>query len=203
VPAPPPRSAPAPLPLPAPTSGQQPAAASLPRPALPEPAAQVAPIVKDALARFVAWAHDHPGAPCPDAAILGAPDDPWGHPLAITCTDQPGDEIAGAISVGPDSRRGTADDIASWQLGPDVTDLVHGERWAGVPQRSAKPIGSAKLRPAAPAPARPGVATKPAPADVTTKPAPAEAPAKPAPAEAPAKPAPDMPLDENGLPVTR
>lgn len=135
APVPPP--APPPVPPPASPLGQQPGSASLPRPAQLAPAVQVAPIVKDALARFVAWAHDHPGAPCPDAAILGAFDDPWGHPLAITCTDQPGDQIAGAISVGSDGKRGTADDIASWQLGPDVTDLVHGERWPGVLQRSA------------------------------------------------------------------
>jgi hypothetical protein len=70
--------------------------------------------MKDALARFAAWSRDHPGAPCPDAATLGAPDDPWGRPPAITCTDQPGDQVVGAISSGPDGEPGTADDIASW-----------------------------------------------------------------------------------------
>jgi len=203
APSPLPAPAPASAPLPAPTPGPQPGSASLPRPALATPAAQVAPVFEDALARFVAWAHDHPGAPCPDAAALGAPGDPWGDPLAITCTDQPGDQVVGAISAGPDGKRGTADDIASWQLGPEVTGLVHGERWAGVPQRSVGPAGSAKPQPAAQAPARAGVPTKPAPAGVATKPARAEAPAKPARAEAPARPAPDVLLDENGLPVTR
>ena len=137
-------------------------------------------------ARFAAWSHDHPGAPCPDAAALGAPGDPWGHPLAITCTDQPGDQIVGAISAGPDGQPGTADDIASWQLGRDVTDLVRGARWLAAPQRSA----------AKPAPAKPRSATLP-PAKA------ADAPAKPRPAAAPTRPAPAVQLDENGLPITR
>lgn len=96
--------------------------------------AQVAPILRAVLVRFVAWSHDHAGAACPDASALGAPGDPWGRPLAITCTDQPLDQIAGAISSGPDGQAGTADDIASWQLGQDVTDVVRGARWRTTPQ---------------------------------------------------------------------
>ncbi|HEX8111440.1 MAG TPA: protein kinase [Kofleriaceae bacterium] len=157
--------------------------------------AQVAPILQAALARFVAWSHDYPGAPCPDAALLGAPDDPWGHPLAITCTEQPGDQIAGAISAGPDGKRGTTDDIVSWQLGRDVTDVMRGARWPGMPQRTAaKPGVLAKPRQAALAPAGP---------DVPAKPGPAEASTKPALTQVPARPAPPVQLDENGLPIAR
>ena len=82
------------------------------------------------LTRFATWSHDHAGAPCPDAATLGAPaSDPWGHPWRITCTDQPGDQIIGITSAGPDGTNGTVDDIDSWQLGPTVTQLAHGARW--------------------------------------------------------------------------
>jgi serine/threonine-protein kinase len=158
-----------------------------PPPAPPDPSTQVAPIVRDALARFVAWSRDHPGAPCPDAAALGAHDDPWGHPLAITCTEQPGDQIAGAISAGPDGQPGTPDDVASWRLGRDVTDLVRGARWSVVAHRpAAKPTAPMKPRPVEPAPSKP-----------------TEVPAKPAPASPPAKPAPTVPLDENGMPISR
>lgn len=86
--------------------------------------------IKDALTRFVAWSHDHPGARCPDAASLGVALDPWGHPLRITCTDQPADQIAGAVSAGPDGVAGTRDDVESWTLGADVIDPIRGPRWS-------------------------------------------------------------------------
>jgi serine/threonine-protein kinase len=177
----------APAPFPAAAAALPPAVAAAPPSAPSDPSARVAPVIKDALARFVAWSHEHPGATCPDAVALGASDDPWGHPPAITCTEQPGDQIAGAISAGPDGQPGTADDIASWQLGRDVTALVRGARWPVVPQRPvAKPAVLAKPRRAALAPAKPtDVPTKPAPASVRKKPAPA------------------VKLDENGLPITR
>jgi hypothetical protein len=60
----------------------------------------------------------------------------------LTCTDQPGDQLIGTISDGPDGAPGTADDIASWQLGRDVTELVRGSRWvaaAAPPSPPAKP----------------------------------------------------------------
>lgn len=117
----------------------------------------------------------------------GVTHDSWGHPLAMTCTDQPGDQIVGAISGGPDGKLGTADDIASWQLGRDVTDLVRGGRWSTVPQRpAARQAVPAKPQPAALAPAKP-----------------ADAPQKPTPTHVPTKPAPAVQLDENGLPITR
>ena len=102
--------------------------------------------MKDALARFGTWAKAHAGEACPDAAALGEIKDPWGHAFAITCTDQPGDQIIGLVSAGPDGIAGNGDDIATWQLGHDVTDLVHGARWT---------VAVAKPVPTKPVPARP------------------------------------------------
>jgi hypothetical protein len=86
--------------------------------------------IKDTLRRFVAWSHAHPGARCPDAAGLGAALDPWGQPLRIVCSDQPADQVAGVLSYGPDGEPGTRDDVVSWALGADVTDLARGPRWS-------------------------------------------------------------------------
>jgi hypothetical protein len=83
----------------------------------------------DAIARFVAWSKQHAGAPCPDASVLGDAKDPWGRPYQITCTDQPGDQIVGLVSAGPDGVVGTGDDVASWRLERSVTDPVRGARW--------------------------------------------------------------------------
>jgi serine/threonine-protein kinase len=172
---------------PAPAPSAAPATAPPPAPPSPDPGVLVAPILRDALARFAAWSHDHPGAPCPDAAVLGVPDDPWSHPLAITCTDQPGDQIIGAISAGPDGQPATADDIASWQLGRDITDLVRGARWSVASHRpAAKPAAPTRPHRAEPAPARH--------TDPATKPAPARVPPTPAPA---------VQLDETGMPIAR
>jgi hypothetical protein len=111
--------------------------------------------IKDALTRFVAWSHDHPGARCPDAPALGIALDPWGHPLRITCTDQPADQIAGAVSEGPDGIAGTRDDVASWTLGADVIDPIRGPRWSVSRTRRTGATHGAK--PAAP----PGATPKP------------------------------------------
>jgi len=141
-----------------PTASPAPAAARV-RQAPPDPKATVVPSLKDTMTKFLAWSHDHPGAACPDASLLGAPDDPWGHPPKITCNGQPADQMAGAISAGPDGVPGTHDDIASWQLGQDVTEIVRGARWQVAP--AAPP--TARPRPAAP-PASPArAATKSAP----------------------------------------
>jgi hypothetical protein len=94
----------------------------------------VATQVRSVLTRFTEWSRDHSGAPCPDGAALGvATLDPWGHPLAITCTDQPADQQIGAISGGADGVMGNHDDVASWTLGRDVTELVRGPRWKPAP----------------------------------------------------------------------
>jgi eukaryotic-like serine/threonine-protein kinase len=137
-PAAPPVAAPVPAPVPKPPAPVAPAA--------PDPNAELATQMKTVLAGFVAWSHDHAGAPCPSSSALGpAVQDPWGHPLALTCTDQPANQIAGAISAGPDGAPGTPDDVGSWQLGRDVTDIVHGARWVAAaapvkPVKQVKPV---------------------------------------------------------------
>ncbi len=150
-----------------------------PKPTPPDPKLELEARMKAVLSQFVAWSHDHAGAPCPDAATLGDAPDPWGHPFQITCTDQPGGQIVGAISAGPDGALGTDDDIASWQLGRDVTDLVHGARWVVAPAKAATPTKSTK-------PTKPTTAT-------------VKKPVQPKPDDG--KPA--VQLDENGLPTAR
>jgi hypothetical protein len=121
-----------------------PASASTPAaPASPDPRVVAAAQIKAAAIRFVAWSHDHRGARCPDAAALGAAAaDPWSHSLRVLCADQPDDQIAGILSLGPDGLPGTADDVASWTLGPDVTDLLRGAPWGAGQSTSAKrPVG--------------------------------------------------------------
>jgi hypothetical protein len=134
--------------------------------------------IKDAVLRFVAWSRSHPGARCPDAVALGlAPRDPWGHPLLVLCADQPADQIAGVLSLGPDGLPGTDDDIASWTLAPELAELLRGPRWssAGRPPVSpggrlaAPAIPAVEPRPAIAATPRPGVA----PPATTTSPPPA------------------------------
>ncbi|HMG24447.1 MAG TPA: serine/threonine-protein kinase, partial [Kofleriaceae bacterium] len=82
-------------------------AAVVPAPVPPAPApatsdAELARGMAQVLTRFVAWSRDHAGAACPSAAELGAPDDPWGKSLGVTCTDQPANQIVGVVSAGPD-----------------------------------------------------------------------------------------------------
>jgi hypothetical protein len=150
-----PRAPPAP---PVPAAAAQPAPPAATPPAAtapaatvppPDPSAQLAAQMKTLLGGFVAWSRAHAGAPCPTASQLGpVVQDPWGHPLAITCTDQPANQVIGAVSAGPDGTSGTPDDIGSWQLGREVTDAVHGARWVEAPP--ARPA-----RPRPPRPARP------------------------------------------------
>ena len=64
----------------------------------------------DLLVAFTRWSTTHAGAPCPTAAELGF------RKLALTCTDQPADQIIGAIAPGPDGVLGTADDVKSWTV---------------------------------------------------------------------------------------
>jgi hypothetical protein len=128
--------------------------------------------------RFVAWSHDHARARCPEPAALGAPVlDPWGSPLRITCTDQPADQIAGIVSLGPDRVAGTRDDVASWTLGAEVTDLVRGPRWGG--GRTTRP--SDGHSPGTAGPAGPASAAPPAPPPPSPASSPSSSPGATAP----------------------
>jgi eukaryotic-like serine/threonine-protein kinase len=86
--------------------------------------------MRASMERFIAWAARHAGAPCPDAMQIDAVADQWGRPLRVTCVDQPGDQMIGLVSAGPDGTMRTDDDVSSWQLGREVTDPVRGGRWA-------------------------------------------------------------------------
>jgi serine/threonine-protein kinase len=166
----------------APVAAPAPAAAPAPPPPAPkpDPAADVAPRMKEVLSRFVTWSKDHAGAPCPDVATFGAASsDPWGHSFVLTCTDQPANQIVGLVSAGPDGAPGTPDDIASWQLGNDVTEVVRGARWQVAPP--PKPVTVAKQ-----------------PAKKPEEKKPTEPPKKPD-----TKPSKGVLLDENGIPVDR
>ena len=166
----------------------------LPAPEKYAPTAEVALRTKDILNRFVAWARDHRGAPCPDIAVLGdLPRDPWAHAFQLTCTNQPSDQIVGVISIGPDSKAGTPDDITSWQLGHDVTDSVRGARWVAaeppIPSQAKTDFG-------------PNSDTQRMPLPSTTKPVEARPP------DATTKSKQDLPsgrikLDEFGIPFKR
>jgi serine/threonine protein kinase len=148
-----------------------------------DPRAEVTPGFKDVLARFIAWSRDHAGAPCPDISALGSANDPWGHTLRLTCSDQPGDQMVGAISAGPDGTFGTADDIASWQLGYDVTDPVRGGRWVVAPTKTVEASPPSKQVTTTTLPKQP-TTTKPTHPNVRPS-------------------TPTVQLDENGLPVSR
>lgn len=104
------------------------------QPHAPDPHAVLVVQMQAVLIRVAEWSRSHAGAPCPDAIVLGiAALDPWGHPIELTCTEQPGDQIMGAISAGPDGIPGNSDDVKSWNLGPGVTQLVQGPRWKSIP----------------------------------------------------------------------
>ena len=123
------------LPTPGTAVGAPPGSASAP----PDLHAAVVAQIKAAVMRFVLWSHEHPGAQCPDAAALGAAAaDPWGRSLRVLCADQPADQVAGVLSLGPDGLPGTADDIASWTLGSDVTDVLRGVPWGSSRSAEAK-----------------------------------------------------------------
>ncbi len=118
-----------------------PVVAPPPAPAPTPPPAPVAPPKVDArgavaaqlatgLATFVTWSKTHADAPCPSATELGLAVDAWGHPLVVTCTDQPAHQIVGIVSSGADGQADTADDVASWTLDRAVTDSVRGAHWA-------------------------------------------------------------------------
>jgi hypothetical protein len=145
-----PKPAPAAPSIVPPTSPAQP---TPPAPAAPDPHVVIATQMRIVLARFAEWSRHHAGAPCPDGAALGAVTlDPWDHPIELTCTDQPADQRAGAISGGVDGVVGNEDDVTSWTLGREVTDLVRGPRWSSTRAATTSPATApaASARPAKP-----------------------------------------------------
>jgi len=106
-------------------------------PAPPPPsdtrAAETTQQLATAVTAFKTWATAHPSAACPPiAALVGVGPDAWATPLVLTCTDQPGDQIVGVTSAGPDRALGTADDLQSWTL-TSTSALAHGRRWTPTP----------------------------------------------------------------------
>ena len=171
-----------------------------PAPARPDPGAALAARMKAVLGRFASWSTVHAGAPCPDIAALGGDAaDPWGHPFALTCTGQPENQVVGLISAGPDGVSGNEDDVASWQLGHDVTDLVRGARWAAAAATPPPPSPTAAAPSSAAAsepPARPTAHRRTEPGKAKPATNPAQQPAKP-------KSRKGIQLDENGIPIDR
>ncbi|CAN5320788.1 hypothetical protein BH11MYX1_BH11MYX1_19370 [soil metagenome] len=90
-----------------------------------------------AVTAFKAWATAHPSDACPPiSALSSVAPDAWATPLVLTCTEQPGDQIVGVTSAGPDRVFGTADDLQSWTIASTST-LAHGARWTPT---SAAPV---------------------------------------------------------------
>ena len=127
---------------PAPTA---PVEQQAPAPPVPEPAPPSEPVderpaktktqIANVAQAFITWSAAHAAAACPTVAdITGqAIEDGWGKPLALTCTDQPGDQIIGIVSAGADGASGTGDDVSSWNLDKSITDVLRGARWAPKP----------------------------------------------------------------------
>jgi hypothetical protein len=160
-------------------------------PAKPDPTSVATTQLEAALDALARWASTHAGAPCPTPDALGLAKDPWAHPLRVTCTQQPADQLAGVTSAGPDGAFGTADDVVSWRLA-DAAKKVHGSRWA---QAQTAPPRDVTVKPSG---AKAGsTAAKSAIVDPfdASKPKPAQKPVQ--------KPAQPLQLDADGLPITR
>lgn len=73
---------------------------------------------------YIRWQMKNPGKACPEsvdelAKLLGkkAAVDPWNHPYVMLCGDRApaGSNGFAVMSVGPDGKEGTEDDIKSWE----------------------------------------------------------------------------------------
>jgi hypothetical protein len=78
--------------------------------------------VRDLGDRFLRYRLAHSGD-CPsieqwieDKTLKSEPKDPWGGTLSIACPGQHEEGGADIISLGPDGKLATKDDIWSWQL---------------------------------------------------------------------------------------
>jgi tRNA A-37 threonylcarbamoyl transferase component Bud32 len=148
-----------------PTTQPAPRPVTQPVAAAPDRGAETARQIAAAIQAFGGWAGAHASAGCPSLEDLGAAhDDAWGHPLVVTCTDQPAGQIIGIRSAGADGAPGTADDVASWQL-DEVAALVRGAHWKPVTATApVKPSSKPATRPTKPTkptkpPVKPGTGT--------------------------------------------
>jgi serine/threonine protein kinase len=175
---------------------------ALPSPALPAPPpspaaphlVQAQADIRALLAAFSKWAAEHADAPCPTSTELGGSSDPWNHAYELTCTDQPANQIVGVVSMGPDGVAGTDDDLTSWTMGRDVTDLARGKRW------TAATVAAKPTPPASPQP--PDTAKKPTPNPAAAEELPRPKPSPPKPSKPP-KPTGIVDFDGDGIPDTR
>ena len=103
-----------------------------------------------AVTAFKSWAIAHPRGACPPiGALAGVGPDAWATPLVLTCTEQPGDQIVGVTSAGPDRAFGTADDLQSWAIA-STSALARGSRWTPiVPAAAAEAFTTTRPKPAA------------------------------------------------------
>jgi hypothetical protein len=77
---------------------------------------------KYAFEAYPSWSAQHPEKMCPASIaelreyMSGDEKDPWGHPYKMMCgQDLPaGAKGLAVMSLGPDGKDGTADDIKSW-----------------------------------------------------------------------------------------
>lgn len=148
------------------------ATATQPKPVVDGRRERAANQIRDVLVAFSSWATTHMGAPCPSIDELSKDAvDPWGHRLAVTCTEQPANQVIGVTSPGPDGQRRTDDDLASWLLGHDVTTLVDGARWV------TAPVAVTKLTPIVSPSRKTSAKTQPNPVVSQTHPTAASPPA--------------------------
>jgi hypothetical protein len=81
-------------------------------------------VKKYAFEAYAQWSMRHPGTSCPAtladlAPYAGAasPTDPWGNGYVVLCGDTlpVGAKNLAVLSLGPDGKRDTADDVKSWE----------------------------------------------------------------------------------------
>jgi hypothetical protein len=79
---------------------------------------------------FTSWATSHVGRGCPTIAdISKTTTDGWGHPLKLTCKDQPDTQQIGLVSAGRDGKLDNGDDIKSWSADASLMAIAPGPRW--------------------------------------------------------------------------
>jgi len=81
-------------------------------------------VQKYAYEAFPQWAVSHPDTACPakiaeldEFMVAAETKDPWGHVYVMYCgaTLPKGAKVVAVMSIGPDGKAGTADDIKSWE----------------------------------------------------------------------------------------